>query len=93
MDLKENLFDLSEEELKMSKAIYGGKVIKCVVAPFHTYHELESVVSFTPTTYLFPERECTMPQLRSFINMIVNRDSDGEHRIITSGCVNIKLNI
>lgn len=52
--------------------MYNGKILKCLVAPYHSHRELEETLSYTPTTYLFPEREMTLSQVRGFINMIVN---------------------
>lgn len=30
--IKENLFELTEEQIEMSKTLYNGKIIKCLVA-------------------------------------------------------------
>jgi hypothetical protein len=84
MEINENLFDLSEEQIELSKEIYNGKVIKCLVAPYHSYAELENIISYTPTTFLFPERELTSDRIRGLVSMIVNNHNDSEFRIITA---------
>lgn len=65
--IKENLFDLTPEQIEMSKNIYGGKIIKCLVAPYHSYNQLEKEVTYTKNTFLFPEREMSSSQCSSFI--------------------------
>jgi hypothetical protein len=85
--IQENLFDLTEEQISMSKTIYNGKIIKCLVAPYHSHRELEELITYTPTTYLFPEREMTSEQALSFISMVISNpkiNKDDEIRIITS---------
>lgn len=81
--MQNNLFDLTPEQIDQSKMIYN-KVIKCLVAPYHTYSQLEKLVTYTPTTYLFPEREMSISQVRSLISMIVGSDKKDEIRIITT---------
>ena len=83
--IAENLFDLNEEQIAMSKKIYNGKIIKCLVAPYHSYNQLERLLTYTPTTYLFPEKEMSANQLRSFISMIVSNEKiSDEVRIVTA---------
>jgi len=48
---------------------YNGKVIKCLVAPYHSYAQLEQTVPFTKTTYLFPEREMSVAQVKTLIKI------------------------
>ena len=83
MTIKENLFTLTKEQESTSKMVYDGKIIKCLVAPYHTYETLEKIVPFTKTTYLLPERSMTLPQLKGFISMIVKSPSKEEAKIIT----------
>jgi protein-arginine kinase activator protein McsA len=100
--IQENLFDLTEEQVSMSKIIYNGKTIKCLVAPYHSHRQLENLITYTPTTYLFPEKEMTAEQVRGFISMVVSNPKikeNDEIRIITAsqsvildmidGCVRI----
>ena len=83
MKLNSNLFDLTGEQIELSKTIYDGKVIKCIIAPHHTFAQLEKIIPFTKTTYLFPEREMTIQQSQNLISMIVASKSNDEFRIIT----------
>lgn len=84
MQIKNNLFDLTTEQVETSKTIYDGKVIKCLVAPYHTYAQLEKIVPFTKNTYLFPERELSTAQIKGLISMIVKNPSQDEFRIVTA---------
>jgi hypothetical protein len=84
LELPKNLFELSDEEISTSKMIYENKIIKCLVAPYHSYEDIEKVLEYTPTTYLFPEKEMTIQQAAKFISMIVSSDNTDEVKIITS---------
>lgn len=84
MKINENLFDLTTDQEETSKMMYNGKVLKCLVAPYHSYAQLEKVVPYTKTTYLFPEREMSVSQIRSLISMIASSPSQDEFRIITA---------
>lgn len=88
MKIEENLFELSSEQVDMSKMMYNGKVVKCLVAPFHTYEQLEAMVDYSPSTYLLPERSMSSDQVRSFISLVANSPKMDEVRIITAN-VNI----
>jgi transcription termination factor NusB len=82
--IKENLFDLTPEQIDMSKNIYNGKIIKCLVAPYHSYNQLEKEVTYTKNTFLFPEREMTSAQCSGLISMLVKSPSQDEFLVITS---------
>lgn len=84
MKINQNLFDLTTDQEATSKMMYNGKVIKCLVAPYHSYAQLEKIVPFTKTTYLFPEREMSISQVKSLISMIAANPSQDEFRIITA---------
>ena len=84
IQIKSNLFNLTSEQEEMSKMIYDGKIIKCLVAPYHSYEQLEKIVPFTKNTFLFPERELPASQLSKIVAMIVKTPSDEEFRIITA---------
>lgn len=81
--IQENLFDLTRDQEKTSKMVYNGKIVKCLIAPSHNYTKLERMLTYTPTTYLFPERDMNMSQLRGFISNISKSDKTEEIRIIT----------
>ena len=84
MKINQNLFDLEPDQEATSKMMYNGKVIKCLVAPYHSYAQLEKIVPFTKTTYLFPEREMSVAQVKGLISMIVANPSQEEFRIVTA---------
>lgn len=83
--IPKNLFDLTPEQEATSKMLYDGKIIKCLVAPYHNYDKLGEMLTYTPTTFLFPEREMSLNQITGFITAIVKtRKVDEEIRIITA---------
>jgi hypothetical protein len=84
MEIKENLFDLSKEQEETSKMVYDGKIVKCLVAPYHNYEKLEKVIPFTKTTYLYPERDLSLEQMTKLVSMIVASKSKEEFRIVTA---------
>ena len=83
--LPPELFTLSKEQEELSVSIYG-KVIKCLVAPYHAQPPIDmmSWVSTSSTTFLFPERETSYQQERNFISFITGRDDTREHRVVTT---------
>jgi len=83
MKINANLFNLTSEQEKTSQLMYSGKTIKCLVAPYHTYSQLEKVVPYSPSTFLFPEKELSLTQLRGFISMVVASKLE-EVQIITT---------
>ena len=84
MKITDNLFDLTQDQIASSKMMYSVKVVKCLVAPYHTFAQLEKVVKYTKNTYLFPERELSVSQIRGLISMIAANQSNEEFRIITT---------
>lgn len=84
MKITENLFDLTKEQIDSSKMIYDGKVVKCLVAPYHTHAQLEKIVPYAKNTYLFPERDLSISQIKGLISMIVKSPSNEEFRIVTA---------
>lgn len=84
MKIPANLFTLTKEQKELSEMIYEGKVIKCLIAPAHTYEELEKVLPYTKTTFLFPEREMTIQQAQNLISMLVAKPIAEEVLIVTA---------
>ena len=78
------LFDLTPEAIELSKTMYDGAIIKFIIAPYHSYGELEQVLPYTPTTFLFPEREMPYEQTNKFVSMLVKRNYDEEIVVVTS---------
>lgn len=80
---KEGIFDLTPEQESMSKMFYEGKIIKFIIAPHSTYADLEAMVPYTKTTFLFPEREMNTQQIKGFVSMIVKLDTQEEIVVFT----------
>lgn len=72
MKINKDIFDLASDQIDTSKVMYNGKIIKCLVAPYHSYAQLEKLIPFTKSTYLFPERDLNNNQLRGFISLVVS---------------------
>jgi len=81
---KNGLFDLTKEQESNIKMMYNGKIIKCLVAPYHSYNDLESLIPYTKSTFLFPEREMSEGQANSLISNLVASDITDEIIIITT---------
>lgn len=89
MKLEQDLFKLSNEEESTSKMLYDGKIIKCLVAPYHTQNQLQ--IDYAPNIYLFPEKEITHAQCKQLISLLVKSPLK-EAMIITSD-INIILDM
>jgi len=82
MKLDNGLFKLTKEQEETSKMLYNDKIIKCLVAPYHTYDDPKfnnpNFVSnkiemdWAENVYMFPEKEMTEGQSRQFMSLIVN---------------------
>lgn len=77
------IFTLTPEQESMSKMFYEGKIIKFIITPYSTYNDLEKMIPFTKTTFLFPEREMNMEQIRGFVSMLVKLDTEDEIIVFT----------
>ena len=89
MIFQDQVFDLTQEAIDLSKMMYNGKLIKCLVAPYHSFNQLETIFPFTKTTYLFPEREMNASQIRSFISMIVKAPQITDDIIIVTTSMSV----
>ncbi len=95
----DGIFELTKDQIEISKSFYSGKIIKCLVVPYHTYQDMEKIVPYTPSTYLFPERELSLSDIRTFISRITKDSRYNEYIIVTcnmniisdmyDGCVRI----
>ena len=83
LNFKDGLFDLTKEQKSLIQMMYNGKVIKCLVAPYHSFAELEKLIPYTKSTLLFPERDMTLQQIRSLISLIAENQSTDDFIIIT----------
>jgi AICAR transformylase/IMP cyclohydrolase PurH len=81
MKLEKNLFDLTQKGIDNSKMMYNGKIIKCLVAPYHTGRTIE--IDYAPNIMMFPEKELSAQQKTRFVSMITNSALE-EVLIITS---------
>jgi hypothetical protein len=68
--IPENLFDLTPEQEQESKSMYNGKVVKCLIAPYHSYNDLGPHV--THVMYLFPERDLSYQETRTMMSKVAN---------------------
>lgn len=81
MKLSKEMFTLSKEEEQTSMMMYG-KIIKCLVAPYHSTGDIE--IEYDPHTYFFPEKEVSSIQCQKMISAIANNPTITEARIITT---------
>jgi hypothetical protein len=63
---------------------YNGKIIKCLIAPYHTFSQLEKEIPYSESTFLFPERELPLSKLSHFVSMTVESKIKDEIKIITT---------
>lgn len=84
LQLDIDLFELSNEEIATSKMMYSGKIIKCLVAPYHTFADIEQALPYSKNTFVYPEREMNINQIRSLISMIVASPDIQDARIVTA---------
>jgi len=79
--IPKNLFDLTAEEEIASKIVYKGRIIKCLITPYHNYHDLIDAIIKTECLLLLPERDRSIPQLKNLVNEIVD-DTPKESEIL-----------
>tara|TARA_R110000772_G_scaffold3193_5_gene11556 strand:- start:2807 stop:3388 length:582 start_codon:yes stop_codon:yes gene_type:complete len=89
MTFKNQIFDLTQEAEDLSKMMYNDKIIKCLVAPYHSFNQLETIFPFTKTTFLFPEREMNASQVSSFISMVVKSPKITGDIVVVTTSMNI----
>lgn len=82
--LKSEIFDLTTEQLDLTKMFYDGKVIKCLVAPYHTAQYFEENLKYAENVFVFPENSIPRDKLGYIISMIVNNPKYTEAVIITT---------
>ncbi len=82
--LKSEIFDLTKEQLDLTKMFYDGKVIKCLVAPYHTAQYFEENLKYAENVFVFPENSIPRDKLGSIIGMIVANPKYKEAIIITT---------
>lgn len=79
MKLEKGLFKLTKEQEETSKILYNGKIVKCLVAPYHSserdkYNFISNKIEmgYSENVYMFPERNLSEGQTRQFMSLIVN---------------------
>lgn len=69
--INKEIFKLEKEQEDFTKIFYDGKVIKCLIAPYHTSEYFEKNLEWTDNIYVFPENSIPRDRLSSLIGMIV----------------------
>lgn len=85
--IKNELFELTQEQIAISKKYYKGKIIKCLIAPYHTSKMIEELYEHYCAgriIHIFPENNISYSQLALFIDSIITNNAYEEHCIITS---------
>jgi hypothetical protein len=82
--IKSEIFDLTTEQLDLTKMFYDGKVIKCLVAPYHTASYFEENLEYAGNVFVFPENSIPRDKLGTIIGMIVANPTYKEAVIITT---------
>lgn len=82
--INKEIFKLDPEQESLTKMFYDGKIIKCLVAPYHTAQYFEKNLEWADNIYLFPENSVPRDKLSSLINMIVSGDKQESIIITTS---------
>jgi hypothetical protein len=92
--LENKLFNITKEQEELSRKLFG-RIVKCVVAPNHTYDQIVAMVS---NTYIqvFPERDISKVETRHFISNTLKEGEgargNGDIFIVTSE-INIIIDI
>lgn len=69
-DKKKEVFKLEKEQEDTTKMFYNGKIIKCLIAPYHTSEYFEKNLEWADNIYVFPENFIPRGQLNSLIGII-----------------------
>ena len=69
--INKEIFKLEKEQEDFTKIFYDGKVIKCLIAPYHTSEYFEKNLEWADNIYVFPENSIPRDRLSSLIGMIV----------------------
>ena len=69
--INKEIFKLEKSQEDFTKVFYDGKIIKCLVAPYHTAEYFEKNLEWADNIFVFPENSIPRGQLSSLIGMIV----------------------
>ena len=98
MKLDKDLFKLTKEQEETSKTLYNGKIVKCLVVPYHSSEEdkydfvSEKIeLDCSENKYMFPEKHLSDGQTSQFMYLVAN----GYHQevLIVTASQNIILDM
>ena len=80
------IFSLKESQVNASKAMYNGKIIKCLIDP---HHNLDDVTNYIGNgsqgkLYIFPENNMSLLDTQLFIKNLVDSEISEPITIITA---------
>ena len=78
--ISKNLFDLTPEQEALSISIYG-KVIKCLIAPYHSIKDIP--LEPNDDVYVYPERDLNIQQRKEIVGIMASSNKP-EIRFVTS---------
>lgn len=78
--ITKNLFDLTKEQEQASMMMYG-KVIKCLIAPYHYIKNIP--LEPNNEVFVYPERDLDIQQRKEIVSVMANSPKD-EIRFVTS---------
>lgn len=67
--ISKSLFELTKKDKAMSVQMYG-KVIKCLIAPYHNITNIP--IESNNTTYVYPERDLDIQQRKEIVSVMAN---------------------
>lgn len=67
--INKNLFDLTPEQVETSKQFYG-KVIKCLIAPYHNIQTIP--LEPNDEVFVYPERDLSIQQRKELVSIMSN---------------------
>jgi hypothetical protein len=67
--ITKNLFELTPEQKQMSISMYG-KVIKCLIAPYHSIKDIP--LEPNNEVYVYPERDLNIQQRKTIVGVMAN---------------------
>lgn len=71
MKLTKSFFELTEKQTENSILFYG-KIIKCLIAPYHTINTIP--LESNDTIYVYPERDLNIEERKNLLNVILKSD-------------------
>jgi len=72
--LTKNLFDLTPEQIETSKSMYGGKIIKCLIAPYHSIKDIP--LEPNNEVFVYPERDLNIQQRKEIVGVMANSNKE-----------------